>query len=97
MMLFTKEILSKIPPWGSTDGKPHTEVPIACKWFTPDSNWTWYVIEYDGNDTCYGLVDGHEKEFGYFSLSEIQGVRGAMGLPVERDLHFGHKMLSEVE
>jgi hypothetical protein len=29
-----------------------------------------------------------EPELGYVSLVEIAGVRGKLGLPVERDLHF---------
>ena len=41
---------------------------IVGKFFTPCSNWTWYVIEFDGNDLFCGLVDGLENEFGYFSL-----------------------------
>ena len=58
------------------------------KWFTPDSNWTWYVSEFDGDDLCFGLVVGHEIELGYFSLSEISEVRGPLGLAVERDRYF---------
>ena len=30
---------------------------------------------------------GH-PELGYVSLSELQTVRGRLGLPIERDLHF---------
>lgn len=45
---------------------------------------------------CFGLVVGHETELGYFSLSEIRGARGALGLPVERDLFFQPAPLSEV-
>jgi Protein of unknown function (DUF2958) len=37
---------------------------------------------------CFGLVDGHERELGYFSLDELEDVRGSMGLRVERDLYF---------
>ena len=58
------------------------------KFFTPDSNWTWYVTEFDGNDIFFGLVDGFEKELGYFSLSELQNVTGPLGLKIERDLYF---------
>ena len=58
------------------------------KFFTPDSSWTWYASEFDGKDIFFGLVIGHYKEYGTFSLSELQSVRGALGLPVERDLHF---------
>jgi hypothetical protein len=33
------------------------------------------------------LVVGFEREFGYFSLSELQTARGVMGHPIERDLY----------
>jgi hypothetical protein len=29
-----------------------------------------------------------EPELGYVSLFELQSVRGKLGLPIERDLHF---------
>ncbi len=44
----------------------------------------------------FGLVEGHEKELGYFLLSELEGVRGPMGLPIERDLYWQPKTLEEI-
>lgn len=44
----------------------------------------------------FGLVDGFEKEFGYFTLRELLDITGPMGLKVERDMHFGRKTLGEV-
>jgi hypothetical protein len=67
------------------------------KFFTPDSGWTWYASEFDGDDTFFGLVIGHEVELGYFSLSELEQVRGPLGLPIERDLHFKPKTLQELK
>jgi len=32
-----------------------------------------------------GLVDGVEKELGYFRLSELKPVKGELGLPIEWD------------
>ena len=45
----------------------------------------------------YRLVAGLELELGYFSLSELQSVRGPWGLPIERDLHFEPKTLKELQ
>ena len=84
---------------------------VVAKFFTADAGWTWYVIEgspvdEDGYyDTAkakvdfvfFGLVSGIEVELGYFSLSELTSVRGALGLPVERDLYFKPTRLSEVK
>ena len=66
------------------------------KFFTPDSNWTWYASEFDGEDLFFGLLDGLETELGYFSLSELQSVKGPLGLPIERDLHYEPKTLKEL-
>ncbi len=69
---------------------------VRAKYFTPWSNWTWYVLEYDGEDLCFGLVDGFERELGYFSLSELSAIRGPGGLRIERDLYFDPTPLSTV-
>ena len=66
------------------------------KFFTPDSNWTWYASEFDGEDLFFGLVSGFEVELGYFSLSELQSVKGSLGLPIERDLYYEPKTLQEL-
>ena len=96
MMLLTHEIRSKLPALYSQDSKSASEVPIVVKFFTPDSSWTWYATEFDGEDTFFGLVDGHEKELGYFSLRELQSARGLMGLPIERDRYFEGRTLADV-
>ena len=70
---------------------------MICKFFTPDSFWTWYVSEFDGDDLFFGWVVGLEKEFGYFRLSELCCARGPFGLPIERDLHFVPSRLSVVK
>ena len=92
MMLITKEIERRLlkSPIGSTDGQ-HIK-PVIVKFFTPDSNWTWYAVEgekrADGDWLFFGLVEGFETEWGYFALSEIQSAKGPLGLPIERDKFF---------
>ena len=43
----------------------------------------------------FGLVYGLEKELGYFSLNELESVRGPLGLGIERDKSFKPKPLKE--
>ena len=94
MELLTQELRQQLPPLYSQE---HVDDPlIVCKFFTPDSNWTWYVMEFDGEDLFFGLVVGFEKELGYFTLSELEEARGPLGLFIERDIHFTPKRLSEV-
>jgi hypothetical protein len=93
--LLPKEIRDTLPALYSQDGKGGQAIAYV-KFFTPDSNWTWYVTEYDGDDTFFGLVDGLVKEFGYFSLRELECSKGPIGLPVERDLHWQPKTLAQI-
>ena len=67
------------------------------KFFTPDSGWTWYPTEFDGKDIFFGLVSGLEVELCYFSLSELEAVRGPLDLPVERDLYFKPTTVRELQ
>ncbi len=95
MKLLTQEIEKKLPALGSTDG---TDADVIVKFFTPDSSWTWFATEYDPERReFFGMVHGMEKELGYFSLDELEEARGPLGLPIERDLHWEPKPLSEVK
>jgi hypothetical protein len=69
------------------------EAIAIVKFFAPESLWTWYATEFDGEDTFFGLVSGFEVELGYFSLSELQIVRTPLGLTIERDIYFQSKSL----
>ena len=90
-----EEIKNKIPKLYEQDNKGLNAIAYV-KFFTPDSNWTWYAIEFDGNDIFFGLVDGLCKELGYFSLSELESVRGPLGLKIEKDLYFEPTILEEL-
>jgi hypothetical protein len=88
MELLTQELIKKIPTLYGQDGKGSNALAYV-KLFTPDSNFTWYITELDPEEgLCFGLIDGFEKELGYFSLNEIEQIKGPMGLEVERDISF---------
>ena len=94
MELLTKALREQLPPLYAQE---HEADPLViCKFFTPDSSWTWYALEFDGEDIFFGLVIGFVAELGYFSLSELQAARGPLGLSIERDLHFQPTRLSVV-
>lgn len=94
MQLLTQELRDKLPPLGTTEKLD--DAPAIAKFFTPDSNWTWFATEFDGEDTFFGAVSGVVFELGYFSLSELQELRGPFGLAVERDLYFKPTSLSQI-
>lgn len=88
MELIAEELLNKIPDLYETERSLNPTCHI--KLFTPDSIFTWYIIEISKEDkhTCYGLVKGFESELGYFSLKELESIKGNLGLGVEMDMSF---------
>jgi hypothetical protein len=95
MKLLTKEIRRRLPPLYENEERGLDGLAIV-KFFTPDSSWTWYASEFDGEDLFFGLAVGFEPELGYFRLSELKSVRGKLGLPVERDRFFKPTALGEL-
>ena len=95
--LIPKEQLKSIPElYASTILKD----PICrFKIFLPNSNWTWYIIEIDkqDNNTCFGFVDGLEQELGYFTIKELENLRGQFGLKAELDSSFKATRLSKIK
>ncbi len=66
-------------------------IPVV-KLFTPDAAATWILTELStgDNDIAFGLCDlglGF-PELGYVRISELEALRGPLGLPVERDRSF---------
>lgn len=99
MKLITKEIEKSIPGLYSTADIPTEDKTVAVKYFCPWSHWTWYVVEgqKEGDDWLFfGLVVGLETEWGYFRLSELESIKGPIGLGIERDLYFGTPKISEI-
>ena len=70
---------------------------VYVKFFLPFTEWHWYATEFDGKDTFFVWVYGSYPELGYFSLSELESVRGPYGLPIERDSGFTPTPLSTVK
>lgn len=87
--LIPKDLINKlkIPKLYETE---EISNPIChIKLFTPDSIWEWYIIEVSIDlDICYGYTKGFEGELGYFSLNELNEIRGNLGLKVEIDNSF---------
>lgn len=96
MKLMTKAIqerLLKNSAAAMSSGKTAESAPL--KLFDPSGRFTMYVFDAhgEGDDLrLYGFVVspiGPDcDEWGYASLNELASVRGALGLGIERDLHF---------
>ena len=98
MKLLTKDIRERLLANGRTrlqaqeDGRDEPDFIPVVKLFTPDAGCTWLLTELDPDDPdiAFGLCDlglGF-PELGSVSIGELESIRGKLGLPVERDLHF---------
>ena len=95
MKLIPKNLLNFIPKLYETEEQ--IDPIVYVKLFL--DRWTWYITELsiDG-DIAFGyVVSPFGAELGYFSLEEIKGIRGSLGLGVERDLSFKPTKLSSIK
>jgi hypothetical protein len=97
MKLLTKALEKALPKLYDTQDTPCGDKKLYVKLFCPWGQWTWYIAEYNPETReCFGLVDGFEPEWGYFSLDELEQIRGPGRLAIERDLYFTPKKAGEL-
>ncbi len=92
--LLTEELRKALPKLREQEGA--ADPVVFAKFFFPASGWTWLVTEGqpEGDGfTFFGYVIGFEAEWGYFALSELDGVN-VKGLTIERDCYFEPSKLS---
>ena len=94
MKLITKQIAKITPQIHETAELGSSETKITAKFFTPWSNWTWYLIELNPDTGhAFGFVDGDYPELGYFNVQDLVNLGH-----VERDLYWDPKTtLKELE
>ena len=87
--------LRNTPPLYSQEGV--TEKQVSVKFFDPCGSWTWYAVEWDGKDRCFGYVIGLASEWGDFSLHELAYDGGRMGVGIEVDEWFTPQPVPEIK
>lgn len=94
-----EKLLEKYPLYSQEGNK---DAKVLCKIFNPYGGGSWYILEAEkqenGDYLCFGLVDLHETELGYFLLSELLNVRVKVfgcRMPFERDKYFVKKTLRD--
>ena len=103
MKLLTKANEAKLPKLYTQDEVADPE--IIVKYFLPGTGWSWYVLEGERDEqgilTFFGYVDNPSNpmglELGYFTLQELESVRGWGNLPIERDRHFNGMHVSDIK
>jgi hypothetical protein len=96
MTLFTKaqteQLIANCQAQIANNDAGHADIDCkpVVKLFTPDAQCTWLLTELGLDDIAFGLCDLGMgcPEIGFVCMSEIRELRGPLGLPVERDLHF---------
>jgi len=96
MKIVTKAEWKNIPAIGETDGGKNPMDNIAFVKLFGIGRYTYFVTEWDGEDTVYGYcvssLGSDCDEWGYSSISEWQSTTP---LPIERDLYFTPKPVGE--
>ena len=98
--LMTKKLAETIPAIYANEHVADYDTVLAhAKLFSPYSQWRWFITEMDaGTGQCFGLVEGLERELGYFDLTELAETTVLGGVPaVERDLYWQAKTLGEIK
>lgn len=99
--LLPLKIRKQIPPlyWTEKQSTPNPPL-VYVRFFSPFTPMEYFVLEFDGEDTFYGLILGLDADLGYFSLKDLATASHRVGgndLPaVVRDLNFKPVRLDEV-
>jgi Protein of unknown function (DUF2958) len=98
MKLLTAEIIKRLEKTPLYSTEKIDVAPVLVKFFNPCGSGSWYVLEAEkreGDWLFFGLADLHEKELGYFCLSELQSVKLRFGLKIERDMYFDNMVVDK--
>ena len=98
MKLMTKELKERFEMVGSQEDIK--DPLVIAKYFNPTGAGTWYATEYNPKERLFfgyvSIFGDWNDEWGYFSLDELEGFQGQLGLGIERDLFFVEKRASRV-
>jgi hypothetical protein len=92
---FKDSLRRDVPPFKITD---HDEDPVV--WVKLKATWApfeWHIIDFDGEDRCYGVVDWFGRRLIRFSLRRVLSLRGPNGETIIRDYRFAPCRVSDLE
>ena len=101
MKLLTQANLKALPAERTTEGKPEDQQIAVVKLFTPDADWTWFLLETweEGGERMFYVYEAAMGGCGYTytNLSTLERLRGPLGLRVERDRYFDPTPMTDVK
>lgn len=96
--LMTHELEKEFAKIGRQEGV--NDPIVVAKFFNPAGAGTWLATEFDPEERMFfgyvSIFGDHCDEWGYFSLDELESVKGPLGLGIERDLYFERTPISKV-
>ncbi len=98
MKLLTKELIERFNKVGKQE--EIKDPLVIAKFFNPTGAGTWYATEYDIKSKIFlgyvSIFRDWNDEWGYFSLTELESLKGPFGLGIERDIYFNSKPFSQI-
>ena len=98
MQLLTEELAKRFSEVGSQENEK--DPIVIAKFFNPCGAGTWYATEYDPEEKIFfgyvSIFGDWNDEWGYFSLTELESLKGPFGLGIERDIYFTETPSSKV-
>lgn len=90
MRLLPPDVAAGLPPLGSDPWTPLRETLIHVRLYDPSSRWEWLVMEFDGEESFFGLaLSGSAAVAGVFRLTELEALATEEGAPaIRRDPDF---------
>lgn len=99
MKLMTKALEKRFKQVGSQEKTATFDKIVIAKFFNPGGAGRWYAIEYDPEEKLFfgyvSIFGDWNDEWGYFTLEELEAIRGNLGLKIERDLYCGEQTIRE--
>lgn len=93
MELMNDELKKNLPMLYDTEDTKIEDKIVYIRYYEISSGWQWFLTEYDPSERlCFGIVYGHEVEWGYFSLDEMEQID-----TIIRDETFKPKKFSQLE
>jgi hypothetical protein len=93
MRLMTETEVKSLPALYQTEDTVADEKVVLIRFYELNSGWQWFLCEYSSEDQiAFGYVMGHENEWGYFSLEEMEGIHTIL-----RDKKFQPMMFKDLK
>lgn len=97
MPLLDGDLMRSLPGFNQSN---KSDPIVHARFFLPNGGLTWWVIEgqIEGtNYSFYGVVDAAEIKLDYFTLDDLEKLRGPSRSEVTRDNDFKPTLISQID